>query len=62
MTVNWRNVDTWFGAFSAPCAKKGLCGLVYPFFCVCAKERGLVSSVFAARKESGQDVVLSTTK
>ena len=36
MTFDWLNVDTWFGAFIAPCAKKWACSLVYPFFvCVC---------------------------
>ena len=32
MTVDWCNVDKWFGAFSAPCAEKQAHGLVYPFF------------------------------
>ena len=74
MTVDWQNVDTWFGAFSAPCAKKRVRGLVYPFVCVCvcvsvcvcvcvcAKARGLVSTVFAASKEGRQNVVLRTVK
>ena len=34
MTADWLNVDIWFGAFSASCAKKWAHGLVHPFFCV----------------------------
>ena len=32
MTGDWSNVDTWFGAFSVPCAKKWARGLVYSIF------------------------------
>ena len=63
MTVDWLNVDTWFGAFIAPCAKEWACSLVYPFFvCVCAKPCSLVCSVFVLWMESGQDMVLKTMK
>ena len=63
MTVDWWNVDTWFDAFSAPCAEKQTHGLVYSLFvCVCAKPCGLVCLVFVAWDESGQDIVLKTMK
>ena len=36
MTVDWWNVDMWFGTFSALCAEKQAHGLVYSLFvCMC---------------------------
>lgn len=40
VTVDWWNEDTWFGAFSAPCARKQARGLVNPFFCVYLPNHG----------------------